>query len=684
MRSSRALTVPRVLAAVALIVLVALALAQGVASAGRSHLALPLAGARPLASPAPVPGETLMGQAGAESRYATGIAVSADGTTAIVGAPRADANRGAVTIYVRSPSGWTEQTELTGEDLPEKGGSHQCVEEPGEEAGECGFGRSVALSADGNTAIVGAPQENGYEGAVWVFVRSGSTWTLQGEPLTPGETAGHSHFGTSVALSADGNTALVGAPAANIDRGAAWVFTRSGATWAPQGPPLEAAGQEVAVGHFGRSVALSADGDTALVGAPGNEQGAGAAWLFDRTGETWTKEPFQELNVNKEGEHGAGHFGAAVALSADGDTALVGAHEDTEGTGAAWTFTRTGLFFASTGQELTGGEPGAGLGAAVALSADGHTALIGAPYAASGRGAAVELTRSTDEWSQAELAISGETGGGHAGASVALSQDASVLLVGAPRDNQKTGALWSFFASEEGGKGKGEPEPGGGTETTSDQANTNTTGSGGPGGAPHSGALALITVGPPVLGVSGNIALLSGHVYVKLPGSATFVPLTGLRQVPFGTIVDATHGKVKVTTATPSGHTQVIVFYAGEFKLTQNRNGLVIATLVGGNFSACPTRRERLHIASFLSADAFAARASRKHVVRKLWAEGHGKYETKGNYASGAVQGTRWLTEDFCDGTLIHVATDRVLVVNLVTHRHRSVKAPHNYLAKAP
>lgn len=565
------------------------------------------------------------------------------------------------------------------------------MEEPGEEAGECGFGRAVALSADGDTAIVGAPEEDGYEGAAWVFVRSGSTWSLQGEPLTPGEAAGHARFGTSVALSADGDTALVGAPAIQSDRGAAWVFVRSGSTWAPQGPPLEA--EEAGVGHFGRAVALSADGDTALVGAPGNEQGAGAAWLFDRAGESWAAKPFQELNVTKEGEQPDGHFGAAVALSADGNTALVGAHEDAEGAGSVWTFIRTGPSFAPTGQELAGGESGAGLGAALAVSADGNTALVGAPYAAAGHGAAWELTRSANKWSQAELAISNEIGGAHAGASVAVSKDASVILVGGPRDAQKTGALWSFFASEKGEEGTGGGQGGGtGTTTTTTPSPTpnnntitdTTTGSGGSGGTPHSGALALSTVGPPVLAVSGNIVPLSGHVYVELPGTSTFVPLTGLRQVPFGTIVDATKGKVKVTTATPSGHTQVIVFYAGEFKLTQGRNGLVIATLLGGNFSVCPTHLERLHIASFPSADAFAARASRKHVVRKLWAEGHGKYETKGNYASGAVQGTRWLTEDLCGGTLVHVATDRVLVVNLVTHRHRSVKAPHNYLAKAP
>ena len=76
--------------------------------------------------------------------------------------------------------------------------------------------------------------------------------------------------------------------------------------------------------------------------------------------------------------------------------------------------------------------------------------------------------------------------------------------------------------------------------------------------------------------------------------------------------------------------------------------------------------------------------ATGKHVVRKLWAEGHGNFTTDGNYASASVRGTKWLTEDLCEGTLIHVATDRVAVINRVNHRHVIVKAGHSYLAKAP
>jgi hypothetical protein len=157
------------------------------------------------------------------------------------------------------------------------------------------------------------------------------------------------------------------------------------------------------------------------------------------------------------------------------------------------------------------------------------------------------------------------------------------------------------------------------------------------------------------------------------------VLLTGITQVPFGTIVNATHGRVTLTTVGPHGKLQTITFYEGEFQITQGHHGVVLARLVGGDFVTCPTVRERAHMARTSS-----KHASGKHVVRKLWAEGHGSYSTKGSYASGAVLGTRWLTEDLCDGTVIFVATDSVEVTNLVTHRKFLVKAGHKYFAKAP
>lgn len=152
-------------------------------------------------------------------------------------------------------------------------------------------------------------------------------------------------------------------------------------------------------------------------------------------------------------------------------------------------------------------------------------------------------------------------------------------------------------------------------------------------------------------------------------------------------MIEATHGHVSVTTTQPNGTTQTGEFFEGEFILKQGRNGQVLAELTGGNFSVCPTARERAHKASAMAVpldDRATVATSGKHVVRKLWANAHGSFSTKGNYAAGAVQGTEWLTEDLCEGTIIRVTRDKVAVTNLVNHRHVEVTTGHKYLAKAP
>jgi hypothetical protein len=92
-------------------------------------------------------------------------------------------------------------------------------------------GHSVALSADGNTAVVGGPRDNAYSGAAWVYTRGGTVWTQQGNKLVGTGAAGSAMQGSSVALSADGNTAIAGALADNRGTGAAWVHIRSGVVW---------------------------------------------------------------------------------------------------------------------------------------------------------------------------------------------------------------------------------------------------------------------------------------------------------------------------------------------------------------------------------------------------------------------------------------------------------------------
>ncbi|HEX8714396.1 MAG TPA: IPT/TIG domain-containing protein, partial [Solirubrobacteraceae bacterium] len=212
-----------------------------------------------------------------------------------------------------------------------------------EEASSFGhFGRSVALSADATTALVGGPGDNGFTGAAWGFTRSGGAWKQQpGKLLGEGAAAG-ARFGKSVALSADGTTALVGAENAEGGRGGAWTFVRGEAGFVQQGGELAPTGKEVEEeaisgtgGHFGASLALSGDGGKALIGAPRAYRGIGTVTQLKREAATWDR--LAEGLAGSAGQ-GKGWRGSSVALSSDGFVAAIGAPRDHGGQGAAWVF----------------------------------------------------------------------------------------------------------------------------------------------------------------------------------------------------------------------------------------------------------------------------------------------------------------------------------------------------------
>ncbi len=199
-------------------------------------------------------------------------------------------------------------------------------------------GVTVAVSADGNTAILGGSSDNSGVGAAWIFIRSGGAWTQQGSKLVGTGAIGAASQGSSVALNADGNTAIIGGAGDNNSAGAAWVFTRSGSTWSQQGLKLVGTGAAGTAGQ-GNSVAISADGNTAIAGGSGDNSGMGAAWVFTRSGSTWTQQGSKLVGTGyTDTELG----GCSVALSADGNTAIVGGSQSNSSDGAAWVYARIG------------------------------------------------------------------------------------------------------------------------------------------------------------------------------------------------------------------------------------------------------------------------------------------------------------------------------------------------------
>lgn len=264
------------------------------------------------------------GDGAANDVYGRSVAIVGD--TVVVGSPAADTtanvDQGASYVYTRSGTVWTQQAKLLGTDG----------------AALDYFGDSVSISGD--SVIVGATEDtngtNTQQGSAYVFTRSGTSWTQQAK-LTGTDSAAFDYFGFSVSI--DANTAVVGTLAnvgANFQQGSAYIFTRSGTTWTQQAKLLAADGGMD--DSFGNSVFVL--GDTVMVGAAGDTNVAnlrqGSAYIFNRTGTTWAQAQ-KLLAADGAAED---QFGAGVGFT--NNNAIVGSVGDTVGTntfqGSAYIF----------------------------------------------------------------------------------------------------------------------------------------------------------------------------------------------------------------------------------------------------------------------------------------------------------------------------------------------------------
>ena len=257
------------------------------------------------------------------------------------------------------------------------------------------WGYSVAMSADGTTALVGAFGANSFHGLAYVFnVSDEGSWATSSAATATlanlGDTA-NDWFGFSVALSGDGATALVGAFGVSSGTGAAYVFNvPSEASWTSSSSPTVTLTNGLSGGWFGLSVAMSFDGTTALIG------GREGAYVFNVPSEaSWASSSSPTATLAKPGGSTYDSSGYSVAMSADGTTALIGDadanaayvfHVPSEASWAGLAVTPTATLANS------GASGGDSFGVSVALSADGTTALVGADGASSwhGRGLCVQ------------------------------------------------------------------------------------------------------------------------------------------------------------------------------------------------------------------------------------------------------------------------------------------------------
>jgi dipeptidyl aminopeptidase/acylaminoacyl peptidase len=177
-------------------------------------------------------------------------------------------------------------------------------------------------------------------------------------------------------------------------------------------------------------------------------------------------------------------------------------------------------------------------------------------------------------------------------------------------------------------------------------------------------------VPPPQIGSSLNAQPVKGRVLVKVPGASSAQPLEELDQVPIGSTFDTTHGTVKLTFSAGGGKTQFGRFNGGMFKTRQSsKNPLTELRMTGGNLGSCPKPR-RGHLA--------AARSR----GRRLFANVHGRFRTRGRNSTATVRGTEYLVKDSCKGTLTVVRSGTVVVRDLRKHRTVKLKRGGRYLAR--
>lgn len=459
----------------------------------------------------------------ASSWFGNAVAMSNDGTTIAVGGYQDNSFTGATWIFFNGFSGWAQQ----GSKLVGVSTSLTTMTQ----------GKSVAISNDGNIVAVGGSNDNNSNGAVWVWNRSGSTWTQYGNKLVGSNTVGTTVFqGTSLSMTGDGNTIAFGGNYDKIGYGAVWVFSKNGGTtYTQQGDKIVGAGN-ISVGGInsnqGSSVAISNDGSSLFLGGNADNANIGAVWFFPKTtnnvyvgnnntsmtiGSTLAKSQLiaqiiQNSKIVAQDNCGNSQQGYSVAISPDGNTMAIGAPGDNGNTGAVWIWTAAtgqplqkivgpsiGSYFGSSlafsgsldgayGRTLAIGGWGDNtrgavwiytsaaymtsysiqgtkivpsdlsgnnnqVGYSVALSSNGNRLAIGGPGDAYGKGSTWIWNRSGSTWSQSGLRRFGSTDSAQPsgqGTSVALSGDGNTLAIGGPGDNNGFGAVWVFIYSGSG------------------------------------------------------------------------------------------------------------------------------------------------------------------------------------------------------------------------------------------
>jgi hypothetical protein len=297
-------------------------------------------------------------------------AISGDGTSVLIGAHYADigssAQSGSAYLYQWNGAEWLE-TKMIASDTA---------------AGDC-FGKDVDISDDGLTLVIGAPYKNSSKGQAYIYRWNGSGWTEY--ILTASDGVGNDRFGYSVAVNANGSTAVAGAyndtVGANSFQGSAYVYKWIGSAYSEANHLTASDG--AANDSFAISLDISVDGSVIAVGAPNDDNGTtnnqGKVYLYRYNGTgSW-----EEVRLTHSDPATGDMFGNSVALSENGGWVLIGAYAKSSSQGAAYLFQRNDNFTWTQSKKITAYDAANSdyFGHTIAISSDGKEGLIGADYA---------------------------------------------------------------------------------------------------------------------------------------------------------------------------------------------------------------------------------------------------------------------------------------------------------------
>jgi hypothetical protein len=394
-------------------------------------------------------------------RFGSGVALSADGSTMVASAPyhpfgaASGWHKGAVYVYTRPEGGWVSTPLYRAKLVASDGETEEYM------------GRSLVVSDDGSTVVVGAPSHATYQGAAYVFVRPPGGWmdATETAKITAGDGATHDYFGRSVSISGDGQIVAVGVPGHSVGgvrRGAVYVYERPASGWVNTDLfRAKLTNSDVgASDQFAHLVSVSGGGHTIVASAqyvPAGGTGRGAVYVYERPPEGWQNTAAYAAKLTASDGADDDRLGSALAVSAEGNVVVAGAQRHDAGgmdRGAVYVYQRPGGGWATTGvfsAKLTASD-GADwdeFGESVAVSAGGGIVVAGAPFnngSVVDSGAAYVYMRPGEDWNtgtpgSAKLTSNNITHGDEFGYAVAVSQDGATVVAGAPEHSPGGGAL---------------------------------------------------------------------------------------------------------------------------------------------------------------------------------------------------------------------------------------------------